>query len=197
MASMMITVAQTVSGNSPKTREIIEEAAQTFLCGTPVMIDATDGGVKEWAGTPATDLIAGFSGADAFNLASTGLGAPAAFAPATGIGSGITFGSVPYQPSAKNIPRGQPFCLGRTIFFSCGAGTVFEGQVGPAQTTVAADVGKNYGMTKDSDNHWYIDRTKTGANACVTIQALEPNDGPRLAGRVLFTVMAASVQLVA
>lgn len=197
MASMMITVAQTVSGNSPKTREIIEEAAQTFLCGTPVMVDATDGGVKEWTAVPATDLIAGFSGADAFNLASTGLGAPAAFAPSTGIGSGITFGSVSYQSAAKNIPRGQPFCLGRSILFTCGQGTVFEAQVGPAQTTVAQDVGKNYGLTKDSDNHWYVDRTKTGANACVTIVGLEPNDGPKLAGRVLFAVMSTSVQLVA
>lgn len=197
MASQMIIATKTTSGNTPKTRRIIEKSGQTFLTGTPVQVDSGDGGIKEWAGTVGTDLIAGFSAEDANNLATTGAGAPGALAPITGSGSGITFGSVPYQSSAKNIPRGQPFSDGRIGFFAATDDIVFQAQVGPAQTTVATDVGVSYGITKDADNHWYVDRTKTGANAVVKVVGLDPLDGPKLAGRVLFVVEAADAQIVA
>ena len=57
--------------------------------------------------------------------------------------------------------------------------TVFYGQVGPAQTPVASDVGKQYGMTIDTDGHWFIDRTKVGAAAVVVIVKLDDNDTTR------------------
>lgn len=197
MASQMIIPSKTTSGNTPKTRRLIEDAGEVFLAGTPVQVDETSGGIKEWAGTVGTDLIAGFSAEDASNYASTGLGAPDPFTPVKGVGSQLSFGSVPYQSAAKNIPRGGPYADGRVAFFAATPDTVFEAQVGPAQTTVATDVGKAYGLTKDTDNHWYVDRTKTGANAVVTIVGLHPNDGPKLAGRVLFVVEAADAQIIA
>jgi hypothetical protein len=197
MASMEIYPAKTVSGNSPKTRSVIEDAGETFLKGTPVQIDGTSGGIKEWAGTVGTDLIAGIAAQDGSNLATTGAGAPGAFEPITGNGGAPTFGEVPYQSDAVKLARGGPIVDGRCAFYAAAEDTVFVGQVGPAQTSALADVGKSYGLTKDSDGHWYVDRTKTGANAVVKIVGLHPNDGAKLAGRVLFVVEAADAQIIA
>lgn len=191
-----IIATQTVSGNSPKTRTRIEKSGQTFLAGVPVMIDA-DGGIKEWTGNVA-DMIAGISSADGANLATTGKDAPGAMQPYLGLGATLTLPqAVPNQPNAKMIPIGAPFNDGRTPFFAANPDTVFEGQVGPAQTTVITDEGVSYGLTKDADGHWYIDRTKTAANSVLTIQRLHPLDGPKAAGRVLFTFKPASVSIIA
>lgn len=195
MASIEIHAAQTTSGNSPKALRRIEKLTQTFLAGVPVMVDSVDGGIKEWTGTVATDKIAGFSSEPASNLSATGTGAPGVLTPVLGLGSTSTFGSVPYQTSAKNIPRGGPFNDGRIGIEVAAGDSVFAANVGPAQTTVETDVGVGYGMTKDADNHWYVDRTKTAANACVTIKALHPLDGPKLGGRVLMTVNNANAQI--
>jgi hypothetical protein len=187
-----IIATKTNSGNSAKTRTLPEEAGQTFLAGVPVMIDGADGGIKEWTGNVA-DLIAGISAGDGSNLATTGLNAPGAMLPYLGLGATLTYPqAVPNQPNAKIIPIGAPFNDGRIPFYAASQDTVFEGQVGPAQTTVAQDVGVAYGLTKDADNHWYIDRTKTGANAVLVVQMLHPLDGPKLAGRVLFMFKAAN-----
>jgi len=192
-----IIAAKTNSGNTPKTRRLIEKASQTFKANTPVQVDTTDGGVKEWGATVGTDLIAGFSTEDAQNIASTGLSAPAPFAPYGGTGSALTYGSVPNQVNAKQFTRGGPVQDGRVSFIAAADDIVFEAMVGPAQTTVAQDVGKNYGLTKDTDGLWYVDRTKTAGNAVVTIVGLHPNDGPKTGGRVLFVVMASNASVIA
>jgi hypothetical protein len=103
---------------------------------------------------------------------------------------------VPFQTSAKNI--GRPlFNDGRIGFEAADNDTIFLGQVGPAQTAVAADVGKQYGMTIDGDGHWYVDRTKStvGTNTVVTIVRLDPNDQSATPRGVYFTVTNAAAQL--
>src|SRR5271170_4994594 len=75
---------------------LIEEATQTFVAYTPVQINTTDGGVQAWDGTTTTNGIAGFSLANASNLATTGFGAPQGFTPVLGPGSII--GSYPANP---------------------------------------------------------------------------------------------------
>jgi hypothetical protein len=198
MASMEIHAVKSVSGTQPRVARIIEKLTQTFLSGTPVQVDtAVDGGVKEWGAAAGTDLIAGFAVEPASNLASTGAGAPSGLTPVLGSGSGTTFGAVPYQSSAKNIPRGAPMSDGRIGFETAAADNLFLAQVGPAQTTAATDVGKSYGLTKDADNHWYVDKTKTGANAVVKIEKLYMLDAVgATAGRVLFSVEAADAQII-
>lgn len=193
-----IIATKTTSGNTPKTKALIEKAGQTYLAGVPLMIEVASGSLIEWSGANiGVDLICGISAQDGSNLSATGAGAPGVFAPITGVGSALTYGSVQNMAAAKIFGRGGPVVDGRGFFFAATEDIVFEGQVGPAQTTVVTDVGVKYGMTKDADNHWYIDRTKTGANAVVTIVGLEPNDGPKLAGRVLFTFIRADVSIVA
>lgn len=185
MASSEIHSVKTTSGNQPAMRRIIEEAGQTFLSGTPVQTATGDGGVQAIA-TSGIPLIAGFSKEGANNLATLGVIPTAAVTPP----QSLTFGSVPFQTSAKNI--GRPlFNDGRIGFEVANDDTVFAGQVGPAQTAVASDVGKSYGLTIDGDGHWFVDRTKStlGTNTQVTIVGLDPNDQSATPRGVLFVVL--------
>jgi hypothetical protein len=186
MASSIIASVQTTSGNQPRMRRIIEKSGQTFLSGVPVEISAADGGIQEWAGTPATDSIAGFSKEFANNLSTTG------------VAKQIQQGTVPNQPNAQNIMR--PYFNDGTIGFEVADGdTVFLAQVGPAQTALVTDVGKHYGMTKDADGHWYVDKTKTtvGTNTVCTVVKLDPNDQSATPRGVYITIDPANAQIVA
>lgn len=186
MASAEIHSIQTISGNQPRIRRIIEEAGQTFLAGTPVMVKAADGGVQAWDGTTVAFGIAGFSKEFGANLTTTG------------VAQQQTFGSVPFQTAAFNMSRPY-FNDGRTGFEVAVSDTVFLGQVGPAQTTAATDIGKQYGMTKDADNHWYVDKTKTtvGTNTVVSVVKLDPNDQSASPRGLYFVVVPGAQQVVA
>ena len=166
MASIEIHMVQTVSGNQARVRRLPEEATQTFLQGTPVQLAAVDGGVQAWDGVTIVTGIAGMSLSAASNLTTLG------------VAKTQTFGTVPNEASAVNIARGAPLNDGRVDFEVAADDTVFRGQVGPAQTVTQANVGKQYGMTKDADGHWYVDLTKltVGTNTVVTIVKLDPTD---------------------
>lgn len=192
MASAEIHSVQTVSGNQPRMRRIIEEASQTFLPGTPVQIASGDGGLKAWDGTTVANGIAGFSKEAGNNLAALGVIPTAAVNP----NPQPSGGSVPFQASAVSITRPY-FRDGRIGLEIAVADTVFLGQVGPAQTALATDVGKQYGLTIDGDNHWYVDKTKTGGSAVVEIVRLDPNDQASSPRGVYFIVLPAAAQLVA
>lgn len=194
MASAEIHSVQSVSGNQPRMRRIIEEAGQTFLSGTPVQIASGDGGLKAWDGATVAFGIAGFCKESGNNLGSLGVLPTAAVTPV----QSLTFGSVPFESSARNI--GRPlFNDGRIGFEASDQDTIFLGQVGPAQTALASDVGKQYGMTIDADNHWYVDKSKStvGTNTVVTIVKLDPNDQSASPRGVYFVVTTAAAQLTA
>ena len=188
MASAVIFATRTVSGNQPVMRSLIEGAGETFLSGVPVFIAIADGGLEEaltlddnGAGDNI-DALAGFSKEFGNNLT------------ATGVGEELSFGRVPNQSAAINIPRGAPISDGTIKVEVAAQDTVFFGQVGPAQTPTAVDVGVNFGLTRDTDAHWFVDLTATGANQiAVTIVKLHPDD-PR---GVFFTVLEAAAQMVA
>jgi hypothetical protein len=194
MASAEIHSIQTVSGQQPRMRRLPEEALQTFLPGTPLQIAAGDGGMKAWDGVTVAAGIAGFSKEFGNNLTVLGVNPTAASNPNPQLGQAV----VPNEPLALSITR--PFFRdGRTGFEVAVADTVFLGQVGPLQTAVAADVGKQYGMTLDSDGHWYVDRTKGsgGGQVVVEIVRLDPNDQSATPRGVYFIVLPAAAQLVA
>lgn len=195
MSSIEIHSVQTVSGNQARVRRINEEATQTFLQGTPVMLAPVDGGVQAWDGVTIAAGLAGFCLSAASNLTTTG------------VAKTLTFGSVPNETSAVNIPRGAPLNDGRVDFETASQDTIFRGQVGPSQTVTQSNVGKQYGMTKDTDGHWYVDTTKTtvGTNTVVIITKLDPNDQggyplanpvPASPRGVYFQVTAAAAQVV-
>jgi len=67
---------------------------------------------------------------------------------------------------------------------------VFHGQVGT--TAVATDIGKSYGLTIDTDLHWYVDKAK-GTYVAVRIVGIDPNDSRG----VYFVVLPAARQMLA
>lgn len=183
---------------------VIEELTQTFKAGTPVEITAADGGIKAWDGSAGANgtvqtsaLIGGIVGIAyeaASNLAATGSGAPQPLQPFTGTGAVAgTFGSVPNQPSAKNIAHGAPINDGRVGVVVNTSTVVFSatfGNNGNTATPAATDVGKQYGLTVDTGgNFWYVDKNKStvGTNTVVTVVGLDPRDTPAAGTRVLFT----------
>jgi hypothetical protein len=199
-----IEAVQTISGNQWKATRLIEEAAQTFLIGTPVSIASGDGGIQAWDGTTlnaAQGSITGVSYEAASNLSTTGKGAPAPFQGLSGPGSAITFGSVPNEPSAVNIPHGAPINDGRVGFISGVADNVFSaafGDTAVATTPAATDVGLTYGLTKEtSSGFWYVDKGKTSTSSAVQVMALDPRDTPAAGSRVLFTFLPGVVDLTA
>lgn len=167
---------QTVSGNTDNTDSQNEKAGQTFLAGTPVQLNA--GVIQEWDGVTVANGIAGIALIDASNYATDGQGAPAPFTPVGFPGAIGTFGSVPNEPNAVNIARGEPFATGQTLFNKAINDTLFIGQVdnanastGGSVTPTQATLGSQFGLTKDADGHWYIDFNKTtpGTNTVVEI----------------------------
>ncbi len=193
MASAEIHSIQTVSGQQPRIRRLPEEAGQTFLPGTPVQIAAGDGGVKAWDGVTVAFGIAGFSKEFGNNLAALGVTPTAALNPSPQPSTGQ---AVPFQAAAVSISR-PLFRDGRQGFEVAVADTVFLGQVGPAQTILASDVSKQFGMTLDADGHWFVDKTKVGASAVVEVVRVDPNDQSAAPRGVYFIVLPAAAQLVA
>lgn len=205
---LVIQAYQTISGNTDKTDVFPEGSGQTFLEGAPVMLSS--GYVIEWnttVGTPSpTQGIAGFSKQPGANLASNGLGAPVQPWGSVGQpGASVTFGAVPYQTGAFNIPEGAPFSDGRNIFTEANPDTIFIAQFDNAAGTVAADytpvVGdlmKEYGLTKDANGYWYVDKNKAtpGTNTVVIIVGFDPISGLGVVnGNVLIKVMPSITQV--
>lgn len=196
----------TVSGNSFRAYRLIEEATQTFLAGTPVAIAAADGGVKVWVANtqgPGQGGICGISYEAASNLAATGAGITP-MSPFVGVGAAAgTFGSVPNQASAVNIAHGAPINDSRVGFIIPSPDVIFSatfGNAGNAATPANTDVGKQYGLTLDSNSKfWYVDKSKVTANTntVLTIISLDLRDAPGAGTRVLFTFLPNVVNLIA
>ena len=202
MANFAIPIipVKTVSGNQPKATRKIEYIGSTFKAGTPVAVDSVDGGVKVWGaavfnGTQGS--IVGISYEAASNLGATGRGAPLPMQPVVGVGSAITFGSVPNQSSAVNIPHGAPFNDGRVGFFAALQDTIFSaalGNAGAAAIPTATDVGYAYSLSLDTNGYWYVNKTVT--TAVLTVVGLDLRDYPAAGTRVLFTFLPGVIDLV-
>lgn len=187
MASIPIKAVRTISGNQPVVRRLPEGATQDFLGGTPVQL--TGGNIVEWDGATLTNGIEGFAYEAASDLAVAGV-------PETLHDPG----GVPNQPSAVVIPQGAPLNDGKKGTEVAADDTVFYGQVGPDQTAASSDVGLKYGLTKDTDDYWFVDKDKTptsggGATneAVVRVVGIDQYDDRG----VYFQVLSAAQQLSA
>lgn len=205
MASLLAThaiieVVQTKQNTTEMTDAPQEKAGQTFLLGTPVQLNA--GYLQAWDGATVAAGIYGISLENAHNLGSNGAGAPSPFGIVGPPGTGTTFGSVPYQPSAVNIPEGAPASLGYIDVAEANLDTIFQAQVdnntGAAAVTSLANIGTQYGMTIDVNGYWYVDFAKTtvGTNTVLVVVGLNPIDGPLANGRVLFQFTKSAMQIV-
>jgi len=147
----------------PLTQRLPQNTSQTFNAGTPVSLSS---GYIQATGTvnSTTVVIAGIAQQPGDNLSSAGV-APIG-------GSKVTFGSVPNQTAAVNIPIGAPMADGNTGVYVANNNTIFYGVVDGAHTTAAADIGSIYGLTKDgTTSNWFVDTTITtaGGGACVEV----------------------------
>ena len=193
---------KTTSGNAPLTSGVYGEAAgQVFVDGTPVQLNA-GGFLKNWDGATITAGILGIAPGVANNLSANAKGAPVQPFGSVGLGAGITFGSVPFQPLAVNIPHGAPLVDGRQVVELAVSDTWFEAQIDNSSTGVAVtaitQVGVQYGLTQETGGagRWYVDLFKTGAGACLVIKQLDPVDPVGTPfGRVWFTFLDLVFQL--
>jgi hypothetical protein len=192
--------------NSFMVRAQIEEAGQTFVYGTPVMVKAADGGLQAWDGTTVAFGIAGIMAEIiANNLGSTGSGAPVGFSPVLGIGSVVgNYTANSNQPSAVITPPMVPMSDGRLRFFVASQTTVFRAKIGTSVSvtpiaTAQTQVGAAFGLTKDSGNNfWYVDTNKTGANAVLQIVGIDPREPiGTVGGHVLFVFLNSAIQIIA
>src|SRR6267142_3591400 len=194
ITAVPIQPVKTLSGNQYASRRIIEEATQTFKVGTPVAL-AADGGVIAFAAGTFSGLIGSVVGVSyeaASNLASTGLGAPQPNQPVTGLGASLTFGSVPNEASAKNIPHGAPLNDGRVGLILAGfADNVFSATLGtsgnPANWSdalLATNGGLNSLTIDTGGNFWYVNTGAALNN--VRIVGRDLRDPTGSGNRVLF-----------
>jgi len=176
-----IVVARTTTDSQPSIRRYQEKVAQTFKFGTPVFRDnAVDGGVAEWSGVVATSKVAGIAIEPASNLTTVG------------VKETLTFGEVQNQPLAVNIPRGAPINDGSIGVQLADNTTEFQAQVLDTVAALETDVGKSYGLTKDSNGYWYIDKTKTDS---IVVTGVYAGDAGRNGGREFFRFLDAAAQM--
>ena len=176
-----IVVGRTTDDSQPSILRYPEKAAQTFLAGTPVFRDnAVNGGVAEWSGVVATSKVAGIAIEPGSNLATVG------------VKKTLTFGSVQNQSAAVNIPRGAPLNDGSVGVQLADDTTEFLAQFLDTVPALETDVGKTYGLTKDSNNYWYIDKGKSDS---VVVTQLYSGDADRNGGRAFFRFISAAAQM--
>lgn len=193
---------QEKANTTPFTNALPEKSGQTFLYGTPVQL--ASGYVQAWDGTTVSAGILGVAESFGLNLGSNGAGAPVPpWGGITGSGAIQTYGSVLNQPSAVNVALGTPISDGRTLFMEPNSDNIFEalfdnsgGTVAADWTPTVADVGVAYGLTKDANGYWYVDKNKTGGSAVLQIVSLSPLYGSALNAPVRFVFLAAAVQVI-
>lgn len=179
-----IGAVQTVSGNTPFTGSTSEAAAQVFFQGVPVQLNGAKF-VQKWDGATFAAGLLGFSLAPGLNLPSAGAGTPGGFSQVGPPGTTTTYGSVPYQASAVNIPLGAPMSDGRTLYEVANGDTIFEAQfdnsagaVAADYTPVQTDLGKQYGLAFDASGYAYVNKNLAtpGTNTNVVIVGFNPDD---------------------
>lgn len=193
-----IWVYQTKNNATDMTDAPLEAAGQTFLKGTPVQLAA--GYLQAWDGITINDGIYGVTSEDGHNLATNGAGAPTAFTPVGFPGTGVTFGKVPYESSAVNIPLGAPPSFGYCIIAEATDQTIFMAQVdnsvnNASVTPTQANLQQQFGLSLDANGHWYIDLGKStpGVNTVLTLVGTTI-DGLIANARMLFVFNRAASQ---
>jgi hypothetical protein len=192
---------QEKAGTTPFTNALPEKAGQTFKFGTPVQLEGA-GFVQAWDGTTTTAGILGIAESFGQNLGTDGVGAPVPpFGGITGNIAIATYGSVPNQPNAVNIAVGTPVADGRTLYMEPNSDNIFQalfdnsaGTVAANWTPTNADIGVSYGLTKDANGYWYVDKNKTGGSAVLQVVGLPL--GSYLNAPVTFIFLAAAVQVL-
>lgn len=193
MSGTVIFPWKVLSSNTgtPQTRRLLEDESETFLMGTPVVLNA--GGYLIASPTLSSALtIAGFAQEAGANLTTEGVAQVA------------SQGAPLNQSSGKIIAGGAWPNDGRCGVWIADNNTLFIGNVKSTQTPAQSDIGLIYGMTKDgTTNLWYIDKdiTAAGSGAIFEIVEIPVISGDTLApstpvagGKIVFRVTKAGQQ---
>jgi hypothetical protein len=191
---------QEKAGTTPFTSAQPEAAGQTFLSGVPVQLNGA-GFVQQWDGATVANGILGVSESFGLNLGTAGAGAPTPpFGGITGSIAIQTYGQVQNQPNAVNIAVGTPVSDGRTLYMEPNQDNIFQalfdnsnGAVAADYTPTQASIGVAYGLTKDANGYWYVDKNKTGGSAVVQIVGLPL--GSYINAPVIFVFLTSAIQV--
>ena len=176
---------------TPQTRRLLEKATQTFLQGTPVVVETSSGYLIASPTLSSALTIAGFSQEKAGNLTTSGTAQT------------LNQGAPINQPNAVIIPGGAWPSDGRNGVWIADDDTIFIGIVDSDQTPAITDVGKIYGLTKASDGFWFVDKDITAAASGAILEIVEipviPGDSlapatPVAGGKIAFRVTHAGQQ---
>lgn len=197
---------QQKAGTTPFTSSQPEYTGQTFLSGTPVALNSS-GFVIAWPSTGSpTGTILGIAESFGQNLG----GAAGAYAPAmpfgqiTGSGAIATYGSVPNEPNAVNIALGTPVADGRTLYMEANQDSIFQAlfddsAASPSTanyTPTQADIGATFGLTKDANGLFYVDRNVTGTSSPgAVIQIVALPFGSYVNAPVNFVFLTTAIQV--
>lgn len=185
MADLIIQAVKTISDNQPTIRRLAEKATQTFKSGAVVLVEAASGFLIESAPIVAVGVrIAGIASEFGHNQTTSGVAK-----------EDTAYGSVQNQPLATLIaPGGRPND-GKAAVYMATEDTIFLGKVRDADSLVVTDIGLIFGLTKNANGIWEVDKSKAtaAAGAIVTIRELIDPVGTA-GGKVLFQVNSANRQ---
>jgi hypothetical protein len=177
-----ITFRKMVGGGFPEIRRIPEAKNCVALEGTPIAVSSG------YANASATidgnnNLFTGFSLEYGKNRA------------ANGTEETLTFGSVRNQNNAVLIPVGAPMDDGKIGVVVPGPEARFQGALTTSNNSTNNMIGNVMGLTKDSNNYWYIDPAKNNqaAGGCIRITDLISANGT-VGGKLEFSVIQARVE---
>jgi|SRR5262245_31604585 len=176
------------SDQLPYVERLPEKAALTVKRGTPVVLSGGFVIERGAISSVATAIVAGVTDEDGHNLITDGT-APVG-------GSGLTFGSVQNQPSAKNIPIGAPMADGTLGTLVASDENIFVGKTDAAHTVAATDLGTVVGITKDATSGlWFVDTTIVTLATGGVVEIVEPIEIGVVGGKVAFKFIRPSQQL--
>ena len=182
-----ITFRRMVGGNgaNPTIMRLPENNNCVALRGVPIA--QTSGYVDESATINGNNnLFYGFSAEAGKNRATDGTAETL-----------VVPGGVQNQNNAHVIPLGAPMDDGNMGVISAGPNTRFMGALTSSNNVAAAQLGATMGLTKDSNNYWYLDPAKNNqaSGGCVVITKLVDPVGTN-AGKLEFAVIQARVQFL-
>ena len=176
------------SDQLPHVQRLPEKAALVVKRGTPVVLSSGYAIERGAISSVATAIVAGITDEFSHNLAADGT-APVG-------GSGLTYGSVQNQPAAVNIPMGAPMADGNLGTIIASDENIFRAKTDSAHTTVAADLGSIFGLTKDATSGlWFIDTTIVTAATGSLVEITEIIELGVVGGQLAFRFARASQQL--
>ena len=170
----------------PRIMRKLEEASQTFKMGTPLKSNSS-GYMIAWAANAnnSSGNIAGVATEPGSNLASNGT-------PKT-----LTYGSVPMQANASIVPVGAPPNDGTVGILVAESSTIFVGKCNDAHNIAVTDVGRQGGLTYDTNGFPIVEteaNNATANGACLIITELVDAVGTA-GGKVAFRFLDSAQQL--